>query len=437
MSKQSKRNSKAKRKAQKEKELLAKLAAEKVQRRENSNSVDVSKRAKRKATRNPNRKKLRKTIDNTIGIPNKPVVAEKPVVKEKPQTKEVPVEKNIEIERVPFDKIPFINKDVIDISDIPESQQEAAKRLIEDAYMRYLIISRELTQRYSKTFEGIPYDKQKSNEKMFSDHFDTIYVIEVALFGRSLNKDKIAKAHPIASMHPEDAYPEILMRTITATKEDNITLLAKPTLYTSIWGVAPREIIGTRFNAIKANIQALAKNHCMICDRFVPHTRETGDWIHTHEDYNLDKENNVYTLNQYIGICRQCHEFIHIGRLGMLLEEGQITKEYYDEVVAKGLALLKSIGINEKSSYNEGRIVPLYYGGQLFTNDRIYRGIGFSGLDHRNENADNDLERRLELFEENFHMLPTWSKQKNERLNYYTSRQYAKVFGKPKANKSS
>lgn len=47
---------------------------------------------------------------------------------------------------------------------------------------------------------------------------------------------------------------------------ENIPLLAKPILHYTIFGVAPREIMGeAAFKKVKAEVQARADHHCEIC----------------------------------------------------------------------------------------------------------------------------------------------------------------------------
>ena len=151
------------------------------------------------------------------------------------------------------------------------------------------------------------------------------------------------------------------------TKE-NIELLARPILHATIFGVAPREIMGAyQFKKIKKQVQLEANNHCMICDRYVPH--KAGDWIYTHEVYHVDKKKKCYTLEKYVGICRECHEYIHIGRLNVLYKNGKISKDDFDRIVNRGNSLLKTV--NLKKEPNDDFYAPYYleYEGQRFMND--------------------------------------------------------------------
>lgn len=151
------------------------------------------------------------------------------------------------------------------------------------------------------------------------------------------------------------------------TKE-NIELLSRPVLHETIFGVAPREIMGESwFKKIKKQVQLEADHHCMICDRYVPH--KVGDWVCTHEVYHVDKKKKCYTLEKFVGICKECHDYIHMGRLGILYKQGKISEDYFYEVLKKGDELLASINLEKIE--NDDFYEPYYmeYEGQQFVND--------------------------------------------------------------------
>lgn len=96
---------------------------------------------------------------------------------------------------------------------------------------------------------------------------------------------------------------------------ENIPLLAKPILHYTIFGVAPREIMGeAAFKKVKAEVQARADHHCEICGRYVAHTMRTQDWIHTHEVYHVNHNEHLLYFPR---ICRHLSRmsFIYPSRL--------------------------------------------------------------------------------------------------------------------------
>lgn len=117
---------------------------------------------------------------------------------------------------------------------------------------------------------------------------------------------------------------------------NNLPLLARPVLHYSMFGVAPRNIIGeSAFRKIKKEVQLRADHHCEICGRYVTHNNITKDWLHTHEVYQVDHKRRIYCFERYIGICKECHEFIHLGyldRVAKSLHEQGVNIIHYDGV---------------------------------------------------------------------------------------------------------
>lgn len=163
---------------------------------------------------------------------------------------------------------------------------------------------------------------------------------------------------------------------------ENIELLARPIMHMSLWGVAPREIMGDyAFKKIKKQVQEEAKNHCMICDRFVPHNLETRDWINTHEVYAINKELKEYRLERFVGICTQCHEYIHQGRLGIMYSQGLVEEEYYDAVIKNGDHLLSLVKLQKEDNDDLTDAYHLNYEGYNYINDLMEQSV----LLHDNE----------------------------------------------------
>lgn len=128
-------------------------------------------------------------------------------------------------------------------------------------------------------------------------------------------------------------------------------------------------------------VQKRADHHCEICGRFVPHTSSTGDWIHTHEAYNVDKTNKVYTFSKFIGICKECHYFIHLGFLGVQLDNGSVTQEYYDYVIKRGLKILSILNIEKLENDDIDAIYVMEYEGNRYINDYYPKEAGVKYLE--------------------------------------------------------
>ena len=151
---------------------------------------------------------------------------------------------------------------------------------------------------------------------------------------------------------------------------ENIHLLAAPIMHFSVHEVEPREIMrGCDWNRLKKAIQDRANHHCEICGRYVSHSKTDHDWIVAHEAYDIDKTNRLYKLIGVYGICKQCHDFIHLGRLNALLQAGHVTNEYYDEVIDRAEYLLSLVNMTKERNTDLDTVYCLEYEGQKFVND--------------------------------------------------------------------
>ena len=150
----------------------------------------------------------------------------------------------------------------------------------------------------------------------------------------------------------------------------NVPLLAHPILHCTMLGVAPREIMGeTAWKIIKKQTQARASHNCEICGRYVPHTMETKDWIHTHEVYIIDHKNRQYNFSHFVGICKECHYFIHQGYLHTLLTQGLVSEEYFVSVLDKGNGLLDLLSLKKQINLSIEEPYTLFYKGAHYIND--------------------------------------------------------------------
>ena len=151
---------------------------------------------------------------------------------------------------------------------------------------------------------------------------------------------------------------------------ENVIELARPILHCTMFGVAPREIMGEKaFKEIKREAQKKADHHCEICGRFVSHTKDTGDWLYTHECFEVNHEKHEYTFKRFICICHECHLFIHQGFLNVMLEDKKVNQQYVDKVLKHGEQLLQLAGYKKQLNLDVEQIYYLSYKGQRYIND--------------------------------------------------------------------
>ena len=104
----------------------------------------------------------------------------------------------------------------------------------------------------------------------------------------------------------------------------------------------PRDKMGdTAWEKITKKVQDAAKNHCMCCKRFVPHVKP--DLIETHEVYEYDFKNKTQDIKGVVGLCKECHLYVHQGHLFSNLKI--YGRKKADEVIAKGDKLIEEAGL--------------------------------------------------------------------------------------------
>jgi len=125
-----------------------------------------------------------------------------------------------------------------------------------------------------------------------------------------------------------------------------VKILTQPVVPVVLHGINPRKIMSAyKWKKLGSEWREKAQNCCMICEKYVSHS--PGDYLELHEQYDYDFEKLIQKHTGYVSICGDCHHYIHIGRLKMLVGEGRMTKEKFAEIKAKGDKLLAQFGLEK------------------------------------------------------------------------------------------
>lgn len=128
---------------------------------------------------------------------------------------------------------------------------------------------------------------------------------------------------------------------------ESVEVLTQTILPFSLHGINPRTLMGeAEWNKIKYQVQKESYHECQCCGRYIRHV--PGDWIETHEMYNIDLEKHEFQLLGFVGLCHECHSYIHQGRLRVLLATNQISRAEYDKIIQHGNRLLKTFGLTKQ-----------------------------------------------------------------------------------------
>ena len=124
-------------------------------------------------------------------------------------------------------------------------------------------------------------------------------------------------------------------------------ILTHPNIPKPLHGVNPRSILGDDWwNKVRQAAYKERDYHCFACGIHKSKAKY-HQWLEAHEDYDIDYKTGIVKLKRIVALCHCCHNFIHSGRLEILLDKGEITQEKYDYIIQRGRKILKDAGLNQ------------------------------------------------------------------------------------------
>jgi hypothetical protein len=133
------------------------------------------------------------------------------------------------------------------------------------------------------------------------------------------------------------------------------SLLLHPTIPPSLYGTNPRTILGKKWWDVERR-KAYESNMfcCHCCNWHKDSEYNIGrNVLHAHECYNIDFESGRVVLDKIVALCVTCHDFIHIHRLGVLFDRGEVDAEYCYLVTNRGLQLLRAEVLPQQPDYSK------------------------------------------------------------------------------------
>lgn len=131
-------------------------------------------------------------------------------------------------------------------------------------------------------------------------------------------------------------------------------LLTMPNVPKPLHGIAPRRYMDKK-EWDECRFASYEKNgfRCWSCG---VHKTEANyhQWLECHEKYKIDYTRGEATFEELVALCHCCHNFIHSGRLLVLLQKGEIEKAKYEYIMLRGFNWLNQHGIKSSwtSAYN-------------------------------------------------------------------------------------
>jgi hypothetical protein len=111
-------------------------------------------------------------------------------------------------------------------------------------------------------------------------------------------------------------------------------LINHPNIPKPMHGIAPRTLIkGKEWNEIRREAYAKNNYHCWACgvhrnfDLVLNKFIDDSGTLDAHESYVIDYEKKTVELKEIVALCKNCHNYIHSGRMNAMYDKGELDEE--------------------------------------------------------------------------------------------------------------
>lgn len=122
-------------------------------------------------------------------------------------------------------------------------------------------------------------------------------------------------------------------------------VLTHPNIPKPLHGLSPRAVKGKEWwDTTRKAVYNKQGHRCIACG---VHKRDAKyhNWIEAHESYTIDYTKGCMEVEEIVGLCHSCHNFIHCGRLQMIWSKGEISEGKYFDIMLHGFRVLKGVGM--------------------------------------------------------------------------------------------
>ena len=116
-------------------------------------------------------------------------------------------------------------------------------------------------------------------------------------------------------------------------------ILCQPHIPKPMHGLSPRTIMGQEWwDEERQRVYASSDYHCVACG--VPKQEAKGHrWLEAHEYWKIDYRTGICEIISIEPLCHYCHNFIHSGRLFIIMHTEKSRKEVI-EILEHGFKVL-------------------------------------------------------------------------------------------------
>jgi hypothetical protein len=122
-------------------------------------------------------------------------------------------------------------------------------------------------------------------------------------------------------------------------------ILCHPNIPKPLHGINPRTIFGKEWWDIHRQQAYAASNYCCSACGIPKKEALYHPWLEAHEFYLFDYKKGRVTFDHLVALCHACHNFIHDGRMQVLVANGEMTEAKYTDIINHGTAILRKAGL--------------------------------------------------------------------------------------------
>ncbi len=130
-------------------------------------------------------------------------------------------------------------------------------------------------------------------------------------------------------------------------KTDPKILLA-PNIPQPLHGLNPRSIMGQDWWDVERQKAYKKAGYCCEACGVAKQEAEYHAWLEAHEVYTYAYAKGVATFAGLVALCHSCHNFIHSGRMVMLVRSGKMSAEKERDICRHGQEVLRKAGLRKR-----------------------------------------------------------------------------------------
>lgn len=130
-------------------------------------------------------------------------------------------------------------------------------------------------------------------------------------------------------------------------------ILFHPNIPKPLHGMSPRTIFGHKWWESRRRFAYLeSRYHCVACGVYKTKARY-HQWLEAHELYEFDYKNGRLIFKEIVALCHACHNYIHSGRMQILVRRGKMPELKMEEILEHGDSIIRKAKLRWTKSPKE------------------------------------------------------------------------------------